>query len=193
MALPRLPRLRRGALLGGAQPRAGADRAGAGRHPRSADRRRDDGHQRGALQDNMLRRQRALCGRRRGLERARGRLRFAGELRACALARLSGWRRRRRARFARRRAVRRPVHRVRAQSRRPAHRQFRRRRQGAAGRDLRRVAHSGNGRVADWSAGGARAAHEGGRARDRFASAAAKSKTAGAENAAKFGGKEEST
>ena len=49
MALPRVPCLRRGALLGGAQPRAGADRAGAGRHPRSADRRRDDGHQRGAL------------------------------------------------------------------------------------------------------------------------------------------------
>ena len=49
MALPGLPRLRRGALLGGAQSRAGADRAGVGRHPRPADRRRDDGDQRGAL------------------------------------------------------------------------------------------------------------------------------------------------
>ncbi len=53
--------------------------------------------------------------------------------------------------FARRRAVRRPVHRVRSQHRRPAHREFRRRRQGAAGGDLRRVAHSGNGRAADRS------------------------------------------
>ena len=74
------------------------------------------GDQRCALQDDMLRRQRALCRRGGRLERARGRLRFARELRACALARLSRRHRRRRARFARRRAVRRPVHRVRAQS-----------------------------------------------------------------------------
>ena len=60
----------RGALLGGAQSRARADRAGSGRHPRSADRRRDDGRQRGALQDDVLRRQRALCRRSWRLERA---------------------------------------------------------------------------------------------------------------------------
>ena len=69
MALSRLPRLRRGALLGGAESRARPDRAGADRDPRSSDRRRDDGGQRGALQDDVLRRQRALYRRRRGLER----------------------------------------------------------------------------------------------------------------------------
>ena len=37
--------------------------------------------------------------------------------------------------------------------RRPAHREFRRRRQGAAGRDLRSPAHSGNGRDADRRSG----------------------------------------
>src|ERR1700733_4898118 len=69
----------------------------------------------------------------------------------------------RRARFARRRAVRSPVHRVRAQHRRSAHREFRRRRQGAAGCDLRSPAHSGNGRDADRcsgrGAGGGASAH----------------------------------
>ena len=50
-------------------------------------------------------------------------------------------------------AVRRPVHRVRAQPRRPALGQFRRERQGAAGSDLRRAADSGNGRDADGSGG----------------------------------------
>ena len=116
MAVPRLPRLRRGALLGCAQPRAGAYWARAGRHSRSADRRRDDGDQRRALQDDMLRRQRALCRRGGRLEHACGRLRLARELRACPVARLSRRHRRRRARFAWRRAVRRLVHRVRAQS-----------------------------------------------------------------------------
>ena len=43
------------------------------------------------------------------------------------------------------------VHRIRAQHRRPAHGQFRRERQGAAGGDLRRAADSGNGRDADGS------------------------------------------
>ena len=153
MALPRLPRLRRGALLGGAEPGARADRTGADRHPRPADRRRDDGRQCGALQDDVLRRQRALCRRGGGIERDRRRLRFARELRAAALARFSGRDRGRRPRVARRRAVRRPVHRIRAQSRRPALGQFRRERQGAAGGDLRRAADSGNGRDADGSSG----------------------------------------
>ena len=43
VALPCLPRLRCGALLGCAQSRAEPDRAGAHRHSGSADRRRDDG------------------------------------------------------------------------------------------------------------------------------------------------------
>ena len=62
-------------------------RARAGRDPRSSDRGRDDGRQRGALQDDLLRRQRALRRRRGGLERDRGRLRLAGQFRARAVAR----------------------------------------------------------------------------------------------------------
>ena len=85
------------------------------------------------------------AGRRRGIERARGRLRVAGELRAVAVAVVPGRHRRRRARVARRRAVRRAVHRVRAQSRRPAFGELRRERQGAAGRDLRRAPDPGDG------------------------------------------------
>ena len=53
--------------------------------------------------------------------------------------------------FARRCAVRRALHRIRAQYRRPALGQFRRERQGSAGGDLRRAADSGNGRDADGS------------------------------------------
>ena len=100
MALPGLPRLRRGALLGGAEPGARADRTGADRHPRPADRRRDDGRQCGALQDDVLWRQRALCRRGGGIERDRRRIRFARELRAAALARFSGRDRGRRPRLA---------------------------------------------------------------------------------------------
>ena len=48
-----------------------------------------------------------------------------------------------------RRGVRRALHRIRAQSRRPAFGQFRREREGAAGRDLRRLADPGHGRHAD--------------------------------------------
>ena len=65
------------ALLGGEKSRAGARRSGADRDPRPADSRRGDGRQRGALQDHVLRRQRALRGRGWGLERDHRRLRLA--------------------------------------------------------------------------------------------------------------------
>ena len=93
----------RAPLFRGAQPRLEPRRPGAGRAPRPADRGRGDGRQRGALQDDLLRRQRALCRRRGGPERARGRLRVAGKLRPAAVAVVSGRDRGRRARLARRR------------------------------------------------------------------------------------------
>ena len=56
----------------------GAGRTGLDRHSRPADRGGEHGRQRGALQDDLFRRQRALCGRRGGPQRARGGFRFAG-------------------------------------------------------------------------------------------------------------------
>ena len=98
----------------------------------------------------------------------------------------------RRPRVARRRAVRRPVHRIRAQPRRPALGQFRRERQGAAGSDLWRAADSGNGRDADGS--GRRGAGGGERRFARLASPrrAEVENDGGANIAAKYEGKGES-
>ena len=79
-----------------------AGRPGADRDPRPADRRRDDGGQRRALQDDLLRHQRALRRRRGGPERDRGRLRFARQFRAAAVAVVPGRHRGRRPRLARR-------------------------------------------------------------------------------------------
>ena len=71
-----------------------------------------------------------------------------------AVAVVSGRHRHRRPRLARRRAVRRALHRIRAEPRRPALGQFRRERQGAAGRDLWAVADPDHGGDADGGGGG---------------------------------------
>ena len=84
VALPRLPRLSAAALYWAARNlvrgRIGRALIAIRDQPIAAETM---GDQRGALQDHVLRRQRALCRRGRGLERDRGRLRLAGELRAC--------------------------------------------------------------------------------------------------------------